>query len=349
MQNSLQPLIDYIKHHLTAGTHEQTIRRTLEQANWHPEHIEQGMSHAKTQLGSELSKQTSTSAEFTPLHNSSRSKSAKTITITEAAKQTIQSFKVNPVKITLSFAIGLFGVFIGVFLLGLLFIPFLIPAISALLDPTIGGILLLTVLILVGTIFSSAISALFISISGLGFNYGAEKQKIPLRALFTTVRQRLWRVTVAEIAFWLLAYIPFFALLGLFVILIPTTGSGFEALAILPIVLFITIVWTIIVLFRYALVNYVVLFEQPMPLKTAFRRSDYLLKNGGKWFLFKLLLVAFVILLLIGAMTGLDPDEVSNSDNPIINIITVILSVFWLGIITMLYRNRVAVRGTEKG
>lgn len=152
------------------------------------------------------------------------------------------------------------------------------------------------------------------------------------------------------------ALFPIF-LIGILSGFVGATTSG----ALVGLVLFLAtmpaVAWSIVCYFRYALVPYVALFERGTTIRETLGRSNHLLKNGGRWFLFKAFLLSLVIYSLNAALTGQLSEQDStyslSSGVPMAgevgSLISVVISLGMFvvsnGVLVMLYKNRAATRG----
>ncbi len=200
--------------------------------------------------------------------------------------------------------------------------------------------LVATYTLLYALIYAFMISCISYSLSGKNHNVVETLKK----GLLRTPRVLRVNILVAIIAYWpiaVLIFMPIFMLTNHSLATSPLANG-------LPVFLIAAFIWAVIAHLRYALAPYVAVFEPEIPVMQTLKRSRSLLKNNGQWFLFKGILLLIGILIFLGAASGMTLKELERSDNVLVNIIYVGVSIVAEGALVMLYLNRTGKQGKAK-
>lgn len=182
----------------------------------------------------------------------------------------------------------------------------------------------------------------------LSVDAGAQGIKSKVGAVFGHGLHKIIHVVLAYLLSGLIIYAP---LIGMYLIsifiLIASAGNGSSGPAglvlALPVLLLVSIVWALIFMLRFALVVPVAIFEPHIGVVDTLRRSRLLLEKGGQWFVFKGALL-FGLLYLILSIAA-DQTGASDAQEIVSNILLAVLVLLSEGVLVLLYRNRVAVKG----
>ncbi len=348
MDPSLQPLVEYINSHRYHGTPDAVTRQELLAVGW-PEQMVDGAFRAAgsdastvqaypsaapdnqlpaTPIGSAPSKYTNLRA----LNDVFTAISANWLAFTVAIILTV----ITTIALYTIVTIGFSAVFAAGTLSSLAF-----------LRPSLGMIVAFILLLI---LLGSVVQALLLNSIALSLKDGANGQRSNALQTVKSSFMRMPRVVVASALTYVIILGP------LVVIVVPVIiwmvfsrlggASPSPAVNIITILLpMFGIAWMLIALLRYALTPYVALLEPNVPLLKTPGRSYHLLKKGGQWFLFKGFLLTFLILVIMSLVSGLTVQEIDDSDNPLLVLSNIALGIMVYGVLYMLYRNRVAVKG----
>ena len=198
-------------------------------------------------------------------------------------------------------------------------------------------------------IWSAVAGAMFTSVSALALRDGAQRRKSSVAKLLSAASKRILRVIGANILFGLIAAVPPIlammvpAFLGISGAIDGTTVAILSGTAGIA-----GFVWILFCVLRYGLMPYVAVFEPKVPITQTMARSRALLAGGGGWFLTKSLLLLLLTMNVASILSGADTINPSAASNTIFTILSVLVSLIWVGVLTMLYWNRKQVVGEPK-
>lgn len=184
---------------------------------------------------------------------------------------------------------------------------------------------------------------------------GAHKEKEKLSAYARMALQRFWRVGATYIYVWFAVMLPAAAVAAIIAAFgVVASLSEIQILEILA-VIFATvgaigvIVWIIAAAIRYSLAGYIAIFESTIPVRHTVRRSRQLLDGTGEWFVLKLGLLLFVIILpvvIVPMVIFISTSSVSNfkTASIIASLVYAPLGAFVTAMLITLYLNRIATK-----
>lgn len=206
-------------------------------------------------------------------------------------------------------------------------------------------------------IWSAVAVVMFTSVSALAVRDGAQRRKSSVAKLLSAASKRILRVIGAYIQFGLIAVVP--PILALMVLVFLDISGALnisdafdiwgrsDPLANLSVIAcgIASFVWILFCVLRYGLMPYVAVFEPKVPITQTMARSRALLAGGGGWFLTKSLLLLLLTMNVASTLSGADTINPSAASNTISTILSVLVSLIWVGMLTMLYWNRRHVVG----
>ena len=198
-------------------------------------------------------------------------------------------------------------------------------------------------------IWSAVAGAMFTSVSALALRDGAQRRKSSVAKLLSAASKRILRVIGANILFGLIAAVPPIlammvpAFLGISGAIDGTTVAILSGTAGIA-----GFVWILFCVLRYGLMPYVAVFEPKVPITQTMARSRALLAGGGGWFLIKSFLLLLLTMTVASILSGADTANPSAASNTIFTVLSVLVSLIWVGVLTMLYWNRKQVVGEPK-
>ncbi len=368
MDHHYQNLLDYVNDQILAGKQPAEIRQELLAAGWDAHYVDkalsgqaaahthdthgQPVSHRQTQHGAaghpaapdDAGIQTATQPERYKVFAAI----ADAVSAAKANFKTILLSGIVTLVLFMALAIGYTVAVYSTFAFASLgSAGYLTTAATA-----VGSIGAFIVTLLVTAALSIVIQTLSTNLMALAFMDGAERNRRSFGEIFGTGGRRIVRVFGSYICVVLVAIAPYIALgaIGLAVILSsndPYSGNA-DLNILLIIASFGAVAWSIVALLRYALAPFVALFEPEIPVAKTLARSRQLLVHGGQWFLFKLVLLFIILGIIVSLAPGLFVASGEGSSQITVTVIDTILNVtlgaLAIGTLTMLYRNRVAVR-----
>lgn len=217
---------------------------------------------------------------------------------------------------------------------------------------------LILLLIVAGILYAiwSAVAGAFTSVSALAVRDGAQRRKSSVAKLLSAASKQILRVTGANILFGLIAVVP--PILALMVLVFLDISGALnisdafnirrpDPSANLSVIAcgIASFVWILFCVLRYGLMPYVAVFEPKVPITQTMARSRALLAGGGGRFLTKSLLLLLLTMNVASILSGADTINPSAASNTISTILSVLVSLIWVGMLTMLYWNRKHVVG----
>jgi hypothetical protein len=329
-----QELVHYIQESLKDGTSEEQIRKDLLGHGWDTKDVNSAFAAASGKPQAE--------AVAVAVSTSSKYK------LRDAFKDTYAAIKNNLKAYLIIVGVAVIAAILSSLAFGALAAGFLAKAYS------------FNALILVGIVLFVAVLAVQSVISGammLAVNDGADGKvgdaKTSLKTAWSLVK-RLFLTNLLVAAVIAIPLFIIFVIVGLQTAL----GNGGQVVSgpntdgnILAFLLFIAAaVWAIIATLRYFLATYVAVFEPEVPVTKTLSRSQELVKDGGKIFMLKLIGVTFLAIIILSIIFGGGQSQSTtnslggNSENPFVNFLTTLVSLFMSATIVLLYRNRRAVK-----
>lgn len=222
---------------------------------------------------------------------------------------------------------------------------------------TTGNSLIISIIVLpLAMLVMAAMNSALLSAVVLTIRDGLNQTATKLSDRLKEIQSRIIPLIGASAILYLITVGPLFLLLiSLIIISIGLLASGDASSSIallIPVFMVVAglacLVWMIIAVLRYGLVPVIVLLEPELGVWGSFKRSRFLLVHGGQWFICKGLLVLFVIEILLSALSGGLDDKGRTDNNPFVIFVQIVMTFTVYGVVYALYRNRVAVKGTDR-
>ena len=378
MHHQHEQLLEYIRKQMEHGSQPAHVRQALLTAGWEAGMVDELMakykstaqphhrqaSHAAAHQPTQATATHQAQTQHQPQHAQHHQQATKVAaepaeaeadeqyTVFRSVKESVRTFKANPRSLLLSTLVsfGVTGIVMGI--LAFLFVAQAsdIRGLSQVRE----AIVPLSILLTIGGIASVILQAFMTGILAANFYDGASKEKPGFKDVLEEAVRNLGRVSLAILLGAaitigpLVAAIVISGFLSLDTIAEPSdetsATSDITRVGISILLMIGTAVWAIIAGLRYALVPYVALLEPKTKLLKTLSRSHHLSKDGGQWFIFKGFLLYLLISIIIAAV--LSPIVGDNTTGQMVtSIITIPVEVLAIGCMTMLYRNRRAVRG----
>ena len=370
-QQQIEQLVAYTRQRLERGDSEEAIKQTFQQYALSDELSEQLLAQARSQVApttpaaveqpvtyspeattepveapvsgeaiqlTSEARPDSTRNNFTPVTPNYRVLTAMT-----DALAAIKSNFVNVAAVSVVGAVIIALGFAAMFAILLLAGPWLVGGHSGSMDKPIFDISYLIKPFLIGVVFNiilGVLAALALTLISLAIKDGASGNRHSLGQLFKYSFKRLGWVVLAAVQLWLITFGPLLALalIGLFASMADLQVVTFLIGAIAVIGGF---GWAIIAILRYTLMPYVAMFEPQVKPSQLARRTFQLVRHGGQWFTFKLILLSLAVSIVMSLIFA-PFDDIAG-----IGILGVIVNlavwvVFNAGIV-MLYLNKSAL------
>lgn len=372
MNEQFDQLVDYVRQNLNQGVPEDQIRQTLLQYNWNADLVDRAFlsikvpqtpySPAPTYPESNATSQPSpanannweqsniTQAQAPSVYEHANQvgpepNAPKKYRVFRAIGDTFHAIKNNAgaffLSVILSYAVAVIFLFAISFVInkalygefGLLF-----ASTSKLLTVLLGSLVLYTV-------WYALAGAFILATTSLALYDGSENRKSSLSTILSNSFSRLGRVVLADVLFFLVTFWPIILIIFLPIILLTNgVGESNYSSILLPILILVALIWNYVASVRFALAPYVALFELDVPVTKTLGRSKHLLVKGGQWFLVKGFLFLLLVLILLAIASGQNLPELMNSNNIVISIFLIIISIVVDGALVMLYHNRKIIR-----
>lgn len=391
MDHHLNSLSEYISDQILQGKQTGHIRQELLAAGWDPSHVDHVMhnlasgshhppSHAATphnqhgQSHPENHHHTGATEQHAPHHTDAGhhgyddvhdvqgyapafGEQPQKYAVFQSISETLEAIQNNFKNIAIS-TLVLFALLAGTIGVSFFFIFSWMFAAFQSDDPTSGIFALGSAMIvyLAAALFLVIVQVFGFNLYAMTLMDGANRQTRSFGAIFRPALKQVWRTLGAVMLVGLLAVVPQIILavaaISYTVATAPTSVDA-SLMAMLGIGIAISIVWYVLVLFRFALAPIVTIFEPETKVTRSLSRSKQLLVGGGQWFLFKAILLGFAFAMLLGlVMVMIETDSPTLGDIVARSLITAIFDLFLalcsVGCLVMLYRNRVVVRGQQQ-
>jgi hypothetical protein len=350
MDPAIKPLIDYIHQHRQQGFTDDQIHLSVMQAGWPEAYVTVAFQHATSPAQPDQSALLPVSVASN--NGASLGVPADIATMPSPIATTEVPHKYGVFRAiidTLKAVRQNWMAFIGATILS--YVVFIALSLASL--PLIYLILAIGVAGFVLTIIAlSAIgafgTALILAAQAQAFFDGNNKYKRPVRQTLSLAIKNLPRMALACLLVGAVIYGPL-VLLPILVFLLTLSGSLGSLSIIFPLLGIGGIAWLLVGLFRYSLAPMVVLFEPETSIKQSLGRSYYLLRGGGQWFMVKGVFLLTVLMAALSVSAGIETQsELQETDNPVVNIALIIMSILAIGALVMLYDNRSKVKGSAQ-
>ncbi len=235
----------------------------------------------------------------------------------------------------------------------------LIAALASSLNGTSNAIISIIGVVILALVVLSFVNAYTLITASVAVADGKAGRHSIIKKLLLPRPRLLLRVLGAEALAGLIIIVPLLVLVILSSVLAASGGGG-GAAAIVILGGLLGVAWVIIAALRFALTPYVALFDQSLPLLKTLGQSNHLLRGGGQWFLIKGFLIAIIVYILISFLGGSSSASTLGSlntaqslfGNVIANniagsILSLLFGIISQAVLTVLYLNRAAVRGTK--
>lgn len=217
-------------------------------------------------------------------------------------------------------------------------------------DPALGFALLPALLIvtLLAYLWMALSGSYVVANTAVALNDGFNGRRSKIRDLLKQSLRNFLRIAIANALGLLVTFLP--STISGVIILFSVWGSGepnVELMMGAVVVFIIGLAWALIASLRLALVQQVATFEPNLNARQALKRSSFLLRKGGQWFLIKGFLLVAVIYVALSFVTSTPVDELDRSMNPATMLPILLVYFGTLTSLTMLYINRAAIRGDQ--
>jgi hypothetical protein len=337
--NPLAEAVAFIKDHLERGVPADYIRQHFLYYGWPPHHIDQAMAEAN-----------GVQHPVTP-NPTRRVQTSHKYRITRALIDAFSAIRRNPVQYfcfllggAVVYLIG-FALLVGLLLHSLQFG-------SEIASGSSSKVLLIiefTVYCVLFVVWASLTSTFILATTSkiLAAHPAHARQS------FTAILQDGLRATPrAALAYGVatvLTLFPYFlTILVLLISLLSSFGSSslFTSIGVAGILFIFALLWMLIASLRFSLVQQVAIFEPELSIRQILHRSYYLLKSGGQWFILKGVFCILVVTILLSLLTHNSVERLTLDNHDwYVNVSYVAVTVITQAVLTMLYLNRVAVRG----
>lgn len=349
MDEHFRQLTEYINQQLENGVAEEHIHEILIQHNWDAAMVDKAFMSIKSRSVAHASASVNTAQDLNQYHENhhtdavTQTQSSDNQTRLYDTKQKYKVFQalVDTVKamqnnlktftltLLLSYVAILAVMFFSILILGLI----------------LHGAQLLLVSIFLFIIWNALATAFIIATTSVALRDGSENRKNTLSAVFAEGISRLGRIVVANTLMYLVIYLPFIFTVTVQIMTLWGREYSGSALLLLSVGMILSVIWICIAMVRFVLVPYVALFEPKVPIVKTLGRSKHLLAKGGQWFVIKGFLLYIFVIIILSLITGQDAMEVTDSDNIIVVILMIMITVIANGALVMLYINRKKIRG----
>lgn len=350
-------LLEYIQTHLNAGHSSETIRQALLKAGWQERTVDEAFESLQKPDKGNAGQQELPAPNSTPAESSEEKIPQRVESLVDTPKKypVLRSVQDTLVAIKFNFS-SFIGATVSSYLLasaalGLAFI--LVSVVAGMFNnPSLGltvavSILVPVAFLMVWYVFAFAFIVAAMSLTLLD---GIEGKKSPFVATLMKALQRTPRAIGANILLALISAAPLFLILVIS-ILVGLTDLGATGRATLFVITFVAGVvgngWLIIALLRYGLAPQIAVLEPTLPLKSTLSRSSHLLTGGGKWFLFKGFMLTLAAFTAIGILTGNSLQDLQSTENGLVIVLMLMVSVLVEGALVMLYHNRATVKDAQ--
>lgn len=343
MDEQLRPAVAYIQQHLQQGFSEQEIRTQLLAHGWTEIWINQAFDQATvTSAGG------AASSVGGAVVQSAGSPAPAKYRVFAAMNATWRALRTSLGRVLILLVLGVVAI-----------------AVSQVLVSLVGGYVVfhnwqdfslvhllvsLLLLLLLFLIFSALASAFMQAVVAGATDDGFEGRRVVVsatlrRAAATMIRLMLTNTLVVVFVGWPVLV----ALVVPYIVLWREVNYGLEGTLTLFILVGLAlwafaIVWLLVFGLRFALAGMVSFFEPNVPIRKTLKRSSYLLRKGGRWFLFKMYLMFALVFIVLYLVLGLW-NHPQTWQIIAFELAIAVLSVFVNAVFVALYRNRRAVKG----
>jgi hypothetical protein len=342
----MQQLLQYISHNRANGVPDPQIHDALIQSGWPAHLVDQGMhGHAPaphTPLAPQAVQHQPESSH--PQHQPQVAHQPEKYKVFKALSDSWAAVRANAKTFALTMLVTY-----GLLIVSLLVVAAIIIGLARGMAPDdsyLGFVIfgIIGIFVTVWAWYVLAGSFMF-SVVAFAVNDGANRQKSTVGSVLSRAAAVFWRVAKANVWSGLVTLGPPLAVLLLVVFAFLGTGSdSSSALAILtPFVIFGALVWVLLCTVRFALVSYVAVFEPQVAARRTLARSRMLLREGGIWFVWKLIFLAGGIQIVVSLLTGTSLSDIGeDGQHPLVSIVQLLMTLVVVTVLLMLYRNRYA-------
>lgn len=330
-QQHHRELLTYIKKQVRRRTAGDTIRRSLVNAGWDPETVDKALDQQRISY--------SKTAVANP--NSTSNETDSVYPIFQALANTYAILKFDPKRTIGILALGAAGSLV----VALVVSWALITTANNLDSSQSARVPLFIAAIIVSLLATVCISSLELCLVAAKFSKEAENHPISVRKVIKISQERFWRVLKASFLSSTVILGPLFVIISIIALIAVTAGPSTPLTATFTVISFIAgCLWTVFAAFNYALTPFIAFFEPKISIRQSLPRSRHLMKGGGRWFIIKLLGLTGLAYLAVLILLGIIPMPVQATDL-LFDGLSAAMSAFSIGLLTMLYRNRIKVRG----
>jgi len=199
---------------------------------------------------------------------------------------------------------------------------------------------------------SAVVNAMVVNVLALTLRDGLDGHRgKPLatlkEALFRLVRVALTNALVALVALGPFIITTIIMITVTFAATFSGVGGRSSSIAGLIISLLLGLAgfaWALIASLRFALAPYVALIEPQTSIFGTLKRSSYLLRKGGQWFLLKGFFLLVAVLIIVLLLTHSSMSASNDTGGTIFTAVNIVVTILINGGLYTLYRNRVAVK-----
>lgn len=266
--------------------------------------------------------------------------SQKKYKVINAIDDSFEAMRKNLATFILSIVLGL-GIVVVSGLVLITAVSGLVAGIEGFASPSSTAIWPTVLFILILLTFWYAVAYSFLmSCTSIALWDGSHGHKSSTKSVLKRALAAAVRVAGANALLYILVFWP-----SILAVLVPVLALAYDwPLSTVWLTLLAIVAWLVIVLLRYPLAPYVVLFEPNVSIWKSLGRSKHLLQKGGQWFLVKGFLFALSILLIVAAFSPIDSYN-NDEGNSLLSLVLIVLSIIINACLVMLYKNRRAVRG----
>lgn len=341
MQPANPQIVEYIQTHLNNGHSADSIRQILLHYGWPSDQVDAAFAavDAAATVNHQVYPepiQSSYSTAAQPTTTYPQTNAPTKYKVFRAIKDAFEAIEANPQTFVITTVAGYAVAFV------LLLIKNKIQGSLSL--SMYGSSFFFLLFLIVLAIWNALTNVVTYSFASMAIADGAQNKKSSISEVFQYVAPLIPRLVLTSLLYTIVVLWPIGLIIFSSFFLL---SAGMASMVIVPIILVASMVWILIAMLRLALVEYVALFEPELPLHSVFKRSSYLLRKGGQWFIVKGLLLLLAFAIVISLITGMNIQTVTTTTNTVLVVIIMLADVVINSVMVMLYQNRVQVRGTD--
>lgn len=352
METTIKAAAEFIREHRKHGFSDERIREHFRAHGWTTAHIEAAMKKAH-ELAVQAHPIFNSNIPTSPPSPVKTGAQPKKYTIRRSLADFGRALRKNWRAFTLSVlaaaVLATAGAYLAIFIDSLLpSYNFFKPHNPSAVLVFLSGILDIALLIA----WSSFVSAFLLTTTAHALRDGLRGHPSNIGALLQQNLPRIPRVAIASAMATTIIFGPLLLIVPLtlvdVVISAEHLGTGLLLALLNVLVGVIGVVWVIITMLRLALVQQVAAFEPELSYRRILQRSSFLLREGGQWFLIKGAVLLLLLCTLLSAL--LKHSILADTSTPSTpgTIVFYLLNTLAISLLTMLYLNRVAVRGSAE-